>query len=47
MHNAKIISLAEWKAAHPPALILWQHALQAGLAWQRLVLLMLMPRPRH
>ena len=34
--EAKIISLAEWKAAHPPALICWQHGLQAMLAWQEL-----------
>jgi len=33
---ARIISLAEWKAAHPPVLIFWQHGLQCALAWQRL-----------
>lgn len=33
---AKVISFAEWKAAHPPALICWQHGLACALAWQQL-----------
>lgn len=36
MTEAKIISLAEWKAAHPPILIFWRHGLQTMLAWQQL-----------
>lgn len=42
--DAEIISLQKWKAEHPPELVLWQHALQAGLAWQRLWLMLLIPR---
>lgn len=38
MHNAKIISMAQWKAAHPPALIFFQHGLACALAWQELFL---------
>lgn len=34
--EAEIISLAKWKAAHPPVLIMWQHGLRAALAWQSL-----------
>lgn len=30
---AKIISFSEWKAAHPPVLICWQHGLQAWADW--------------
>lgn len=29
---AQIISFAEWKAAHPPALICFQHGLACWLA---------------
>jgi len=36
MTEAKIYNLAQWKAAHPPALIFWQHGLQAALPWQQL-----------
>jgi hypothetical protein len=35
---AKIISFTEWKAAHPPALICFQHGLACWLAWQKLML---------
>jgi hypothetical protein len=34
--EAKIISLEHWKAAHPPALVCWQHGLACALAWQQL-----------
>lgn len=34
--DAQIISMAQWKAAHPPALIFFQHGLQTALAWQKL-----------
>lgn len=36
--EAKVYNLAQWKAAHPPALICWQHGLQAALARQQLLL---------
>lgn len=36
--NAQIISMAQWKAAHPPALICWNHGLACWLAWQKLML---------
>lgn len=36
--QAKIINLAEWKSAHPPALVCWQHGLACMLAWQKLML---------
>jgi hypothetical protein len=36
MPDAKVINLAQWKAAHPPALLLWQHGLACAVAWQRL-----------
>jgi hypothetical protein len=31
-----VISLEQWKASHPPALIFLQHNLQLALAWQKL-----------
>lgn len=34
--KATVISFAEWKANHPPALICWQHGLACALAWQEL-----------
>lgn len=34
--DAQIISLEAWKKAHPPALIFWNHGLQAMLAWQKM-----------
>jgi len=34
--NAQIISLAEWKAAHPPILVCWQRGLACAVAWQEL-----------
>lgn len=39
--DVQIISLQEWKAAHPPALVCWQHGLACALAWQRLFLLLM------
>lgn len=33
---AKIISFEQWKAAHPPSLICFQHGLACALAWQQL-----------
>lgn len=33
---AKVISFAQWKAAHPPILICWQHGLACALAWHEL-----------
>jgi len=36
--KATVINFQEWKAAHPPVLICWQHGLQAWLAWQKLIL---------
>lgn len=44
---AKIVNFAQWKAAHPPALILWQHGLQCALAWQKLWLLVLYGQSRR
>jgi len=35
---ARIISLAQWKAAHPPALVCFQHGLALAVAWQKLLL---------
>jgi hypothetical protein len=32
MNEAKVISLAQWKAAHPPLLVCWQHGLACALA---------------
>lgn len=43
---ARIINLSEWKAAHPPALLLWQHSLAAAIAWQRLWLMVIYGPPR-
>lgn len=34
--EAKIINMQQWKAAHPPALVCWQHGLACALAWQKL-----------
>ena len=34
--EANVINFAQWKAAHPPILICWQHGLAAALAWQQL-----------
>lgn len=34
--NAQIISMAQWKQSHPPALVCWQHGLACALAWQSL-----------
>ena len=34
--KATVINFAEWKAAHPPALICFQHGMQCALAWQQL-----------
>ena len=42
--TAKVISLQQWKAAHPPILIYWNHGLQCGLAWQKLWLRILFQR---
>jgi hypothetical protein len=36
--TAKVVNFEQWKAAHPPALIRFQHGLQAWLAWQKLIL---------
>lgn len=33
---AKVIDLNQWKAAHPPALMLFNHGISCALAWQRL-----------
>lgn len=41
--NAQIISLAEWKAAHPPILVCWQRGLACAVAWQRLWIKVLLP----
>ncbi len=41
---AEIISFTEWKAAHPPALIFWNHGLQCYLAWHDLWLKVLFQR---
>lgn len=32
---AKVISFEQWKAAHPPSLICFQHGLACALAWQQ------------
>lgn len=34
--DAQIISMAAWKAAHPPALVAFQHGLACALEWQKL-----------
>ncbi|MEN6629796.1 MAG: hypothetical protein ABFC42_09135 [Sulfuricella sp.] len=44
--DAQIISMAQWKAAHPPALMLFNHGLACALAWQRLWLSIAFPRQR-
>lgn len=33
---AQVVNFAQWKAAHPPALICFQHGLACMLAWQQL-----------
>lgn len=45
MPDAKVINLAEWKAAHPPVLLIWQHHLAALVAWQLLWLSVIYGRP--
>jgi hypothetical protein len=44
--DAQIISLAKWKAAHPPILVCWQHGLQAWLAWHDLLIKLSFPLRR-
>lgn len=44
--NPQIISMAEWKAAHPPVLICWQHGLACAVAWHELWLKVFLPRQR-
>jgi hypothetical protein len=34
-----VVNFERWKAAHPPALVVWQHALAAAVEWHRLWLL--------
>jgi hypothetical protein len=34
--KAKIISMQQWKAAHHPVLICFQHGLACAVAWQKL-----------
>lgn len=34
--EAQIINMQQWKAAHPPALVCWQHSIACALAWQGL-----------
>ena len=34
--KAQVVDFAQWKAAHPPILICWQHGLACALAWQEL-----------
>lgn len=34
--KAQVISLEQWKASHPPALLFLQHNLQLMLAWQKM-----------
>lgn len=34
--KATVINLQQWKAAHPPALMLFNHGIACALAWQRL-----------
>jgi hypothetical protein len=35
---APVTDLNQWKAAHPPTLVFWQHSLQAWIAWQKLLI---------
>ena len=42
--EAKVINFAQWKSAHPPALICYQHGLACALAWQQLWLKILFVR---
>lgn len=44
--TAKVIDFKAWKAAHPPALLIWQHGLACAVAWQRMWLLAIYGRPR-
>lgn len=41
---AKVINFAQWKSAHHPALICYQHGLACALAWQQLWLKILFVR---
>lgn len=41
----KIVSMSEWKAAHPPALVCFQHAMACAVAWQKLWLMVICGRP--
>lgn len=41
---AQVVNFAQWKAAHPPALICWNHGLQCYLAWHDLWLKVLFQR---
>lgn len=34
--DAQIISMAQWKAAHKPAIVTWQYGLAAMLAWNEM-----------
>lgn len=34
--KAPVVDFAQWKAAHPPALICWNHGLALAVAWQQL-----------
>lgn len=40
---AKVISLAQWKISHPPAMICWNHGLACWLAYQKLWLKVMFP----
>jgi len=42
--KAQVVDFAQWKAAHPPILICWQHGLACALAWQELWLKVLFRR---
>ena len=37
--EAEIVALAQWKKAHPPVIVCLNAALAMGLAWQKLLLM--------
>lgn len=38
---AQVVNFAQWKAAHPPALVCFQHGLACMLAWKKLMLVVI------
>lgn len=43
--TARVIDFEAWKAAHPPALLIWQHSLACAVAWHKMWLMVIYGRP--